>query len=365
MYSALWKKRFELLMFSGWLIMLLMNAVLGRGYTGGHHIIIMVTLCMIIFVRIAYSSLKPEAFGTVAFLTLILLGIDAARSLPTLFSNPGIPRLLMRDIDPLLRFESSSAGVGGYNLYTATAIAFPVFIAVAFSFSGIKRPILLISCSCIGLAVILSTFTSAVSIMLLGIIVFVLLAYEKSLKKLLTSAVSLVLVLLIIFAVLSFLGNTEQVSFVTSKIVRLYEGITESGVVRGDETGRGSLFMLSLNTFMNNLLIGVGPCTTVLNPWLYTYVGGHSSWIDQLAEYGILGFGWFIIFALSGTVQVVRYFIRYKKNLIVRAAFVSCILYFIGGVVNPVLFVNSISALFYLFVLGSMESTVRNRKVQV
>jgi hypothetical protein len=35
------------------------------------------------------------------------------------------------------------------------------------------------------------------------------------------------------------------------------------------------------------------------------------------------------------------------------------VLYFIGGVVNPVLFINPISALFYLIVLGCMENASR------
>lgn len=364
--SACRRRRFELLMLSGWLIVVLMNAVLGRGYTGWQHMIAMVSLCMIVFIQITYSSLKPEVFRTILFWTMILLGINMARSLPVLLADPGIAKFIMlRDVDPVFQYQAYIAGVGDYDLYTASAITFPVFLAIAFSFSGIKRIMLMGFCICIGLAVVFSTFTGAVSIMVMGVIAFALLSYMKSQKKILIKTLRLGFVFLVILVLFYSLGDKEPVTNVTSKIVRLYKGITESGVVSGDETGRGELFMLSLETFLHNAFMGVGPCTTRENPWLYTYVGGHSSWIDQLAEYGILGFGWFIVFALIVTFRVVRNFMRYKKNFIIRATFVSCVLYFIGGVVNPVLFVNSISVFFYLLVLGSMESSAMISKSQV
>ena len=267
--SAFSKRRFELSMLSAWLIIVLLNAAIGRGYTGRIHLIITVSLCLIIFVQITYSSIRPEAFRTVVFWTLILLGLDAARSLPMLLSESGIPRLMMlQETDPLLKYEAYISGVGDYNLYTANAIAFPVLLAVAFSFRGVKKLILLISCVCIGLAVVLSTFTAAVLIMVMGAIIFAVLSNRKWKKKFMTRAVILVLVLIIMFGIIYYLRYTEQVSRVITKSIRLYEGITEYGIVVGDETQRASLFMLSLQTSLDNPFIGVGPCTLAENPYL-------------------------------------------------------------------------------------------------
>jgi len=362
--SALRKRRFEVSMIILWLLVVLLNAILARGYTGWSHVMLTVTLGMIIIMQVAYAELKRKAFNTIVFWTIILLGIEALRSLPMLFSNPGIARELMEKPDVLFLYETFSSGVGDYNLYTANAIVLPFFIAVAFGLKRIKRIIVSISCVFIGLAVLLSTFTGAVSIMMFGIIALALMSYGKSLKKFLTGSTLVALFVTVFVVFMAFLGDTEQVSKVIFKIIRLYEGVSEYGFLMGDETKRAYLFMLSFDTFLSNPFWGIGPCTLADNSCLYTYIGGHSSWIDQLAEYGILGFGAFIAFALALALRVFRYLFQYKNSLIIKAVFISGILYFIGGIVNPVLFIPSIMALFYYLVLGSIEIEVNNAIIQ-
>jgi O-antigen ligase len=119
--------------------------------------------------------------------------------------------------------------------------------------------------------------------------------------------------------------------------------------------------MLSMDTFLAHPLLGVGPCTLADNPCLFTVVGGHSTWIDQLAEYGVVGFGFFICFVLSGLRQVARKLKQQRNDLIIRGCVVSCVLYLVAGVVNPVLWTDSISALFYFVVLGSAAGTATGR----
>ena len=353
--STFRKRNFVILMFVLWFLVVLLNAVLERGYTGWTHVMHTMTLGMIIFMQITYAALKQKAFRTIVFWTIILIGLEAARSLPTLFYNPGIARYLMDDPDPNQLYMAILAGVGTYNLYTSNAIIMPFFIAAVLNFRGIKRIILFLSILFIGLAVLLSTFTGAVSIMVLGILSLVLLTHMKSLKKILIGIASIILIICVFIYLFPLLNDIPQVNRVVSKVFRLYEGVSESGLLRGDETTRAYLFTISLDTFLNNLLLGIGPCTTVPNPGLYTYVGGHSSWMDQLAEYGILGFGFFIAFAAAVTRRVTRYMFHHKHNLIFIAAFITIILYFIGGLVNPVLFVYPIMALFYMVMLGGLD----------
>ena len=109
-----------------WTLVVLVNAVYGRGYSGWTHVVQCTTLCMIVFMGVVYSSLKREAFGAVVFWTMLSLGIGAALSLSTIVSDVGVAkRLMVENVDPLLQSESVALGVGDYNLYTANAIAFP------------------------------------------------------------------------------------------------------------------------------------------------------------------------------------------------------------------------------------------------
>lgn len=358
--SVFKKRRYALTMFLLWLFVVFFNASLERGYTGWNHFLLTITLGMIIFMQVVYSSLKPEAFKSIIFWTIILLGIEALRSLPMLFNNPGIARILMEIPDDIFLYDAYIAGTGDYNLYTANAIVLPCLIAIALDFNGIKRIILFTSCVFIGLAIFLSTFTAAVSMMVFGIFTLAVLSYGMSLKKFLKGLISVVLVILMFAMLYSFLGDTEQVNKVIEKNIRLYEGISTYGLLWGDETTRSQLFVISLDTFLANPLWGIGPCTTANNPDLYTYVGGHSSWIDQLAEYGILGFGTFIAFAMAVTMRVTRHLFQYRNSLVIKGAIISGSLYFIGGIVNPVIFITSIMTLFYLLVIGSADIAAQN-----
>lgn len=358
--SVFKKRRFELSMLIVWFLVVLLNAVLGRGYTGWTHVIFTVMLGMIIFMQTVYAALKPKAFKSIVFWTIILLGIETARSLPMLFSHPGIAKDIMGVVNASDIYDAYINGVGEYNFYTANAIVYPFFIAAAFKFKGVKRIIYSASCVFIGVAVLLSTFTGAVSIMVFGLLTLAILSYGKSLKKFLTGVANIGLVLIIFLPLFLFLIDTEQVNEVISKIVRLYEGISGQGLLEGEETGRAYLFTISLNSFLSNPFLGVGPCTTVANPNLYIYVGGHSSWIDQLAEYGIIGFSFFIAFAMAIAQRIRVYFFRYKNNLIITASFISVLLYFIGGIVNPVVFIPSMMVLFFLLMLGSVDIEVHH-----
>ena len=238
------------------------------------------------------------------------------------------------------------------------------FWAAACNFKGLKRGALFLSCIFIALAILLSTFTGAVLLMTLGILALFVLSYAHSPTIRMAICLIAVLAIFIFIFIVNISSDVAQIDRVISKSIRLFEGVSEYGFLTGDETMRAYLFTLSLNTFLDAPLLGIGPSTLADNPNLYTLIGGHSSWIDQLAEYGILGFGTFIAAAIAFALRATRQLFKYRNNLVIKAAFVTGILYFIGGIVNPVLFIPSIMALFYYLVLGSIEIEVNNAIIQ-
>jgi O-antigen ligase len=138
--------------------------------------------------------------------------------------------------------------------------------------------------------------------------------------------------------------------------MRLFEGVSAAGLIDGDETTRGYLATLSVGSFLENPWFGMGPVTMSRSDLLFFAVGGHCSWLDQLAEYGLVGFSPFLIFCALGLRGAMRSFGETRS--LVDGAFVATILVFIVcGWTNPAVFIESISAPL-AFLCGSFGSFV-------
>lgn len=89
--------------------------------------------------------------------------------------------------------------------------------------------------------------------------------------------------------------------------------------------------MLSIRSFISSPFIGVGPKAR----GSYTEIGEHSTWLDGLAEFGIVGFAPFIGFLYFGFRRVYRAFKAEPNNHFQQARIVVCFVYFIHGLTNP------------------------------
>jgi hypothetical protein len=124
-------------------------------------------------------------------------------------------------------------------------------------------------------------------------------------------------------------GSTE---FVVDKARRLFDGITTSGFLFGDETGRGALFMLSLDTFLANPMTGIGLSG------LGTLIGYHSSWIDPWAMFGLVGYLPFFVLQILLTRRVIRNWVRQPSNVMAFGSVVCWILFWLAGALNPTIY---------------------------
>ena len=346
-------RRFEITFLFLWLMVVMFNATLERGNTWDLHLIIMITMCMVISMTLYYAAQRNGSYETFVKIILLVFGIEVIRSLPHLWSTPSLARIITGgEANPQEMMSAGKAGVGAYGYYTGLAIVLPSVITITITSRGITRILLCFFIAAITLAISISTFMGAIFLMLLGFccLAFFHIIYGK-LKQKIFILYGVVFVLFFV-AWITKLDDIEQVMYVANKIERQFSSVTADGIIGGDETGRSDLWLASMNTFLNYPLVGIGATTNRENPDLGVRVGGHSSWLDQLAEYGIVGFGCYLFFFSLAIKRIVIAF-RNEKSLnnakiCYLGQLISIALFVVGGIYNPVVIIIEVFVLFYI-----------------
>ena len=109
---------------------------------------------------------------------------------------------------------------------------------------------------------------------------------------------------------------------------------------------RGTLPALSLATFAAHPFFGVGYSGL-------EWVGGHSAWFDGLALFGLVGFGFYLMFVLGAVTRLGKEIRSDSRDLMTWARMISFLLYMMIGFVDPVIFVPQIMLLLFVLVLSS------------
>lgn len=163
------------------------------------------------------------------------------------------------------------------------------------------------------LAALLSTQSTTGYLILLIILFFYF--YNKDLN------VFILLIPLIVIALVSLFS----LPFMSNKIVEVFnqagevDMIVEESIIRGSSysPGRFASFVIALEDFMNNPVLGLG--TISEESWTYK-VGASISSIsgigNLLAQFGIIGFIFFIILSIKSSFLFAKYFIYKGKVLL-------------------------------------------------
>jgi O-antigen ligase len=347
------RRKVENLALLCWLLLVFLSALGGRGLAGAFQADIMMFMVLFMIMSWAYSTMRPELLNGLQVAIIVMLGAQAAISLPLLYATPQIARMVMEAKDNAVQASAVMSGVGEYSLYAALAISLPIMLAFALSLTGIKRILTFASSAAVLASILLSTFTGASSLAVTGLIMmaFALTAYsrERSVKKFFY----VVFLVGLLSGAIYFVSDTKQFGFVFQKASVITGDSLKEGVVEGDYSLRGYLALQSFLTFCDNPFFGIGPYTGAINSFVLTggHFGGHSSWIDGLAEYGLFGFGLYLLFLGAIFVQLYREFKSNRRDLFAQARLISFILFIIGGTINPVIYNKQIIFLFYFFCL--------------
>lgn len=336
-----------------WTVVVAIRATFSVQDSGRVHLIAAIGTWMAVLMGVVHSRDGPYALRPMLVWQILLLGLQALVSLPVLVNEIGVAKDLMMVDASKSAADYGLRGVGDYNLYTSLAVLSPAMLGAIVSLSWRYG---LVPGACFGAilgSIALATFSGAAAITGIGVIVFLsLMGSRQGGRKWVFIAAVAIGVLVLLEISVADLNEAPQIALLRSKLEGLFKGVLTDGVVEGDTTGRGRLAMLSLNSFLQHPFFGVGPVTmSQTNEALYVLVGGHSSWLDQLAEYGLVGFSPFLAFLVLAFRNKIREFRTTGSS--VDAGFVAMMVsYFICGLVNPVVFVDSITVPFAFLAAG-------------
>lgn len=231
----------------------------------------------------------------------------------------------------------------GLTLY---AVSMSLFL-IAY---GLKKHIsVLIATIVMSLCVYFSLFSTAILLLLMGIVIGVLVnSYRKEKRNIIYLCFFVLIFILVIMLfsnqISEFIYNlTDGLNWIVRdrirSVVDSFLG-TDHGINYSYDR-RNELAGYSINSFLQNPLFGVGYDT-----YGYGVIGCHQEWQDMLGVFGLIGTS----IVLLVFFHMIKFIWNATENSVDRTAFiVSLILFFALGFVNPCL---SIPVLIVVFVLS-------------
>ncbi len=255
-------------------------------------------------------------------------------------------------------------GVGGFEFFTGLSCAFPILVYYRMTSSHRRTLTVWMVLALLGL--LFAGYTLA--IVFVGVGLLLLLGYSlfhlrgPQLHALLRTCLLLLLVIALFLGIGHFAG-LFQAHLYLLKISDMAELIGERvfGVELGHynppnlHTGlsqmssssveRIELYTRSIHTFLQHPLAGVG---SRVNTGDFSQVGGHSTWLDYLAMYGLQFALYLFFFALL--------FRRLRRMIASRAEkayrMTALAVYTLYGLVNPVVAVATFPVVLLFFITG-------------
>lgn len=301
----------------------------------------------LVIIPIAYLHLKllkkyPVLISVqnwMVIIILILICYFCIQALVFLEANP----LAMRELISTNKDESIIVG-GGFGLPYSLCLFLPTLILIIRRNGVISfYSIFLILFSILGVAVIiLSQYMTAFLLLFTGYFFTFTNKYDGIIRTMIIIAgvflfFNLYMFLPNLFESLGF-EELEMLSNRLDEVIHLASGNLQDA---SDFSFRVDLSLLSLETFSENILFGIG------HKYGYSYgrmydngVGMHAEWFDLLAINGLFSIliFWFLI-KWSSKLQI-------KKNI-------STLIFFILGFFNPVMFFQILFVVYYLIPISS------------
>ncbi len=356
-----------------WLILISFTFIIGRGENGYWAIIYTIMFMTVYMIDYLYCIFNERyVLKGLMVVTLVVFAAHSLISIVMLEKAPLLARefnaFYFKDIQYYAPFEYQ--GLGSYSFFTSLAIALPVFLFMA---TRMKHRILAVI---LFLLCVAGCFYAAYAgiIILVMVTLFIMLLYafifysSKKHKKVMIAILLLTVILIVnLFSwMLPHITNEMYKAKLRDLILATTEIDIAPQVKNGDGTGddkedipiydeasRFEFYMVSAKTFVKHPLFGVGPyfkTKTVING-----IGAHSSWLDYLAMYGIIGclpLILFFIFYFRRTMKMTSH----SSNKVMRL--IPWVLFMGYGLLNPVFTAKNFPVVLMLLTAGGVPSGV-------
>lgn len=335
----------EIALLAVWTLVILLNILFDRGdaVTAYHHLAQTMVLCAVYLTALLYLYKSPVRFNINVIFIIISLSLTCAIILPTLYAHPYITRDIKYETEMLTQ-KGVFFKAGTTNFFSSYAIALPCLYIYALQQKGIMRVVFIMLCLLLIATIIFSTMASAVLLVFIGIMGLALFI-PKSRKI----AALLIVILSAIAVLLSYSETLGQVDFFLRKVSFIFNAMSTERILSVERVNDA---LLSLAAIEENPFIGIGPVTE----GTFTAIGEHSSWLDNIAQYGFVGFAPFVGFLILGFRKLWLSYSQDKKNMMIYARIVSFMLYLIHGLLNPWAFDSTAIALFIILALAPEQS---------
>lgn len=304
---------------------------------------VLIYLVMIYSILLYYLEPKFKKFAKkIAIVLLVDISFIAFNTYRNLIENPLIARIITTESAAKRSLDTLPVGVGGYEFFYALV---PIILLFFYLFITYKKYRLLNLILTIILTVILikASFTMAILFTLGFMMTFVLLRIIKRYWFIVFFFITGLIVLFaqgVLVNILNKIAYTDGVPDVISvRFIELSSFLTGNHISGGDLDVRLELYTSSIKAFLHNFFVG----TSIPFNANYT-AGGHSTWLDLLANYGLVAIP-FLLFIFT-IYKHIKNNLKREFNLFIKIYW----LYFVClGFVNT-LFFPAIFVSWFLFI---------------
>lgn len=317
------------------------------------YLIVFINYLLILIIN-AYYSLQPNGRRyAIIYLSLLFLGIQAAISIPYIISSGGfVTRAYSAGLLSVPdHLEAMKNGVGNNGLYSSSIILlFSIVALLKNTYKGIIKKIIVLSSIIILLSCFISSFFTPFLLLIIGVFIRFISKFNMDPRRLLKLfLLSIACTVLLVFVYKQLVTDSFLLRYQVSKIERSLKGQELE-----DPTGRSSLNKVSYETFKQNPFLGIG-----IPPWQsYEKIGEHNTWIDYLANFGILGVLPLYLFL---SIRIAKRFFVHDDFLVKPSSIIylkiSITLFLIANFISPLITVPN-SYQFFLFLYSSTQTKV-------
>lgn len=286
---------------------------------------------------------QPKNYRVFVLAAFLTIGITCLALVRLIYENPLIVRIT--NMNEHFYIVGKVPLIGSISYYTGIALLTPfIFGLLKFYRKNNKIFFIIVTFAIpIFLSILLSTMLASFMIFIIGLvgILYLTYRYEKFSRK---KTIVISAVLCVSF-IMFFSSDIEQSIYVKDKIDLYFENALGN---KSDQINRSADALKSIDSFSNNPLFGIGPTKR----GQFREVGEHSTWLDALTEFGIIGFLPFILFLYFAWLRIYTTFRSDPKQLWNQVCVIAFLLYLISGLVNPWGFGNFSAVFFAAMVLG-------------
>jgi hypothetical protein len=301
-------------------------------------------LIMVYSIFLYYFSERYKKFQkflcTFLFLDIVVVAINTYLQLQV---NPMLARYLSTGVETREKLLGVAAfyGVGSYG-YFYSLVSIILLLGFLFLNYPKKKFLALLLISAFIALLVQAAFTIAILFTFIFLILQVIIRYTNKYTFVAIALLGIISLLIFQGAFASMFkqladvkGIPAGVSINFNDLALFFSGNDISGT---DVNARLSLYLRSVDAFINNILTG-----TVLTDSNKYSAGGHSAWLDLLANFGLFSIPFFIFLFKAYKYCIERVPVMFKPFVKVYWLYYVCL-----GFVNTLLFSN-IYTIWFLF----------------